>query len=172
MSDNAPPAPRGAGVAPGADLAVATSYFLKRKRTESVIDNIQRRFEVADFEVLGRFSGPGPTVMEAFRRVVHISATPVRRVARHTPGFAERLNEAWVAQARQAGVLADDGSFLVAGNLEYGWLHVRLTDATDILSLEPPDGDLTFIARSMSGHSVCAASSEGAEYWILREDFS
>ncbi|MFI1565067.1 hypothetical protein ACH4ZX_18780 [Streptomyces sp. NPDC020490] len=46
-----------------------------------------------------------------------------------------------------------------------------MTDDADIADLEDPERGLLFIARSPSGHRVCAASTEEDEYWILEADF-
>ncbi|MDN3265458.1 hypothetical protein QWJ26_37780 [Streptomyces sp. CSDS2] len=134
-------------------------------------DEVRCRFEGASLEVLGPFPGSGPSVAEAFRRVMHVEAKPAEKIARDTPDIADKITEAWAARARNSGVLGDDGTFLVAGSLEYGWVRVRLTREADIHSLHDSDGDLLFIARSLSGHRVCAVSREGSEYWILEEEF-
>ncbi|ALO95835.1 hypothetical protein [Streptomyces olivaceoviridis] len=134
-------------------------------------DEIKRQFEGAGFEVIGRFPESEPSVTKAFNRVMNVSAKPIERIPRNEPDIAEKVNTAWAAHARNAGVLADDGSFLAAGSLEYGWLQLRLTSASNIYSLRQPDGDLLFIARSLSGHRVCAVSREESEYWILEEQF-
>jgi hypothetical protein len=130
------------------------------------------RLRSSGLEVLGRFVGGGPTVTDAFHRVVHIDAVPVQRIPVNEVEASRQLDDAWKSHARQGGVLASDGSFLVAGGLDYGWVHVRLTEATDISSLEDQEGELIFITRSFSGHRVCAASKEEGEYWITEADFS
>lgn len=134
---------------------------------------IASRFQNAGLEVVARFTGAeGPSVLEAFHRVVHIDAEPVHRIRKDAPGAAREVDASWKSRARDGGVLASDGSFLAAGSMQYGWVHVRLTDATDISVLDDPDGGLLFIARSFSGHRVCAASTDEGEYWILEVDFS
>ncbi|WP_381554269.1 hypothetical protein [Streptomyces eurythermus] len=134
-------------------------------------DEVRRRFESASLEVLGPFSGPGPSVAEAFRRVMHVEAKPAEKIPRYAPDIADKVNEAWAARARNSGVLGDGGTFLVAGSLEDGWVRVRLTSEFGVHSLHDPDGDLLFIARSLSGHQVRAVSREGSEYWVLEEKF-
>ncbi|WP_199791519.1 hypothetical protein [Streptomyces sp. 142MFCol3.1] len=133
---------------------------------------ITSRFQSAGLEVIGGCSGGrGPSVAEAFRRVVHIDAEPVDRIQRNESGAARRVDEFWKDRARNGRVVADDGSFLAAAGIDYGWVHVRLTENTDISAMEDPEGGLLFIARSMSGHNVCAASTEEGEYWILELEF-
>ncbi|WP_217545375.1 hypothetical protein [Streptomyces sp. GbtcB6] len=133
---------------------------------------IKSRFTNAGLEVVARYTGvDGPSVEEAFHRVVHIDATPVQRMQKRGPDAAHQVDDAWKACAHQGGVVADDGAFLAAGSMSYGWVHVRLTPATDISALADQGGELLFIARSLSGHRVCAASTEGSEYWILEMDF-
>ncbi|GAA1419338.1 hypothetical protein GCM10009601_16090 [Streptomyces thermospinosisporus] len=138
---------------------------------DAVDTEIFSRLRRAGFEVVGRFEGGHPTVVEAFHRVVHIHALPVERISVNLDGAAQLLNDAWKSRALAGGIVSDDGSLLVAGGLNYGWVHVRLTEATDISSLEE-EGELLFTGRSTSGHLVCAASKEGSEYWILEEAFS
>ncbi|MFE4968303.1 hypothetical protein [Streptomyces sp. NPDC056660] len=133
---------------------------------------IEHRFTNAGLEVVARYTGvDGPSVEEAFRRVVHIDATPVQRINKRGPDASHRVDDAWKTRAREGGVVADDGTFLAAGSMRYGWVHVRLTPATDISALADQAGELLFIARSLSGHRICAASTEGSEYWILTPDF-
>ncbi|MEU7559213.1 hypothetical protein [Streptomyces eurythermus] len=134
-------------------------------------EEVRRRLENASLEVLGPFSGPGPSVAEAFRRVMHVEAKPAEKIPCDTPDIADKINEAWDARARNSGVLGEDGTFLVAGSLKYGWVRVRLTMESCLHSMHDSDGDLLFIARSLSGHRVCAVSREGSEYWILEEEF-
>ncbi|MEV7978364.1 hypothetical protein [Streptomyces sp. NPDC086519] len=130
------------------------------------------RFTSAGLEVVARYTGVDvPSVDEAFHRVVHIDATPVQRMQKRGPDAAHRVDDAWKTCAREGGVVADDGAFLAADGMRYGWVHVRLTPATDISALADQGGELLFIARSLSGHRVCAASTEGSEYWILEADF-
>ncbi|MFJ8463035.1 hypothetical protein [Streptomyces swartbergensis] len=102
---------------------------------------------------------------------MHIEAEPVEPVQRNTPDAPRRLDEAWRARARAGGVLSEDGTCLVAAGMKDGWVHVRLAEDSDVSALRSPDGDLLLIARSPSGHRVCAASTEGGDYWILGEDF-
>jgi regulator of extracellular matrix RemA (YlzA/DUF370 family) len=134
---------------------------------------IESRFRTAGLEVIGQPEvDGGPSVEQAFRRVVHIDAEPVQRIQRNAPDASRHLDEAWRARARAAGVLSEDGTCLVAAGMKDGWVHVRLTEDSDVSALRSPDGDLLLIARSPSGHRVCAASTEGGDYWILEEDFT
>jgi hypothetical protein len=133
---------------------------------------IESLFRNAGLEVIGKSEvDSGPSVTEAFRRVVHIDAEPVERIQRRAADAARRVDESWKARARSSGVLAEDGTCLAAASMEYGWVQVRLTDDADISALRSPEGELLLIARSPSGHRVCAASTEGGEYWILEEEF-
>lgn len=133
---------------------------------------ISIRLRNAGLEVLGWFSGGGPTVTEAFQRVVHVEATPVQRIRCDAIDAARRVDAAWKSHARDAAVLAEDGSFLMVVGLKHDWVKVRLTDTTDISALKDPEGELIVVARSLSGHRVCAVDTEEGEYWILEVDFS
>ncbi|MFE2260331.1 hypothetical protein [Streptomyces griseosporeus] len=157
MSLEPPPGPGPLGPAIGAPLAVD--------------DEISHRLRACGLEVFHSLSAKAPSVAEVFRHVVHIDATPVQRIPVNSSGAGDSLNKAWKSHALRAKVIADDGSFLMAGGLNHGWVHVRMTEATDITSLEGQGGDLLFIARSFDGHHVCAASREEGEYWILETDF-
>ncbi|MEU8973620.1 hypothetical protein AB0D11_30900 [Streptomyces monashensis] len=129
------------------------------------------RLQNAGLEVLGWFTGSGPTVTEAFQPVVHIDATPVQRIPANAIDSSRRVFDAWKSHARDAAVLTTDGSFLLTVGLKYDWVKVRLTDTTDISALRDPEGELLIVARSLSGHHVCAVSTEEGEYWILEMDF-
>ncbi|MGC0384492.1 hypothetical protein [Streptomyces sp. SAI-129] len=132
----------------------------------------QSRLESAGLEVLGVYEGQGgPTVTEAFRRVVHLDAEPVERIPRSGGDARQVVDERWKARARAGGLVADDGSFLAAAGMELGWVRVRLTERTSISSTADQPGELLFIARSLSGHLALAASAEGGEYWLLEEKF-
>jgi hypothetical protein len=133
---------------------------------------LSARLRNSGLDVLGKFEGGGPTVTDAFHRVAHIDAVPIQRISVNEPDATRKLGESWKFHALQGGVLASDGSFLVAGGLNYGWVQVRLTDATDISALEDTQGELLFMARSLRGHRVCAASKEEGEYWILEADLA
>ncbi|WP_324786354.1 hypothetical protein [Streptomyces sp. H51] len=126
--------------------------------------NIESRFRGVGLDVVGWFTGSGgPSVTEAFRRIVHIDAEPVERIPRRAADAARRVDEAWRNHARRGDVLSDDRSFLVAVGMDYGWLRVRMTDDADMTALVDLQGELLLIARSLSGHRVCAASAEGDE---------
>ncbi|MFJ3638748.1 hypothetical protein ACIPRD_03225 [Streptomyces sp. NPDC090108] len=135
-------------------------------------DDIRLRLEAAGLEVVGPFSGAGSSVAEAFHRVVNVDAEPVETIPRDCPEAANRVSESWQAHAQSMGVLSEDGSFLAAGSLEHGWIHVKLTPTTSIFSTQDQEGDLLFISRSPTGNQVCAASGEGAEYWILAKELT
>ncbi|CAM5267454.1 hypothetical protein STENM36S_05504 [Streptomyces tendae] len=133
---------------------------------------VKSRLESAGLEVLGVYEGQaGPTVTEAFRRVVHLDAEPVERIPRSGDDARQVVDERWRARARAGGLVADDGSFLAAAGMELGWVRVRLTERTSISSTADQPGELLFIARSLSGHLALAASAEGGEYWLLEEEF-
>ncbi|MEU1313585.1 hypothetical protein [Streptomyces tibetensis] len=134
--------------------------------------DVESLFRRAGFTVVGEWDvDHGLSVEEAFQRVLHPDAEPAERIQRRTTDAPRRLYEAWKARARASGVLYEDGTSLVAVGVKYGWVRVRLTEDSDVSALRFPDGDLLLIARSPSGHRVCAASTEGDQYWILEEDF-
>ncbi|MEU5080345.1 MULTISPECIES: hypothetical protein [Streptomyces] len=134
-------------------------------------NEIEQPFQDAGFEVFGRFPASEPSATKAFNRVMNVAAKPIDKIPCDELDAVDKVNKAWVTRARNSGVLTGDGSFLAIGSLDYGWLRLRLTSAANIFALEQPDGDLLFIARSFSGHRVCAVSREGSEYWILEEEF-
>ncbi|GGZ94315.1 hypothetical protein GCM10010389_36350 [Streptomyces echinoruber] len=133
---------------------------------------IYSRLRAAGLEVINSVAAGRPSVTEAFRRVVNVEVKPVQRISAGIAKADQKAYNAWKTHAQSGGVLADDGTFLVAGSLKHEWIHVRLTDAINISALKDPDGELLFVTRSASGHRVCAVSKEGGEYWILVEDFS
>ncbi|MET9253308.1 hypothetical protein [Streptomyces sp. NPDC003717] len=130
------------------------------------------RLRGAGLEVLGMYEGQeGPTVTEVFRDVVHVDAEPVERVRRGGAGEERVVDERWKARAAAGGLVAGDGSFLVAAGMGPGWVRVRLTERTSVSATEDQPGELLFIARSLCGHLALAASAEGSEYWFLEAEF-
>ncbi|WP_432171079.1 hypothetical protein [Streptomyces sp. 1222.5] len=135
-------------------------------------DNITERLAAAGFDVIGPFSDSGPTVSDVFHRVMNVEAQPSEKIPRASADAPHRVTESWKTRARNSGVLASDDTFLAAGSLAYGWVHLRLTNSVNISALQDPEGDLLFVSRSEDGRHACAVSREGTDYWIIEADFS
>ncbi|MEV0486293.1 hypothetical protein AB0I69_37585 [Streptomyces sp. NPDC050508] len=152
---------------------MTTTFSLKNSVTEFTVDaSIVSRLQNAGLEVISSFAGTeGPSAEQAFQRVVHIDAKPAQRITISAANSALQVNSSWRSQALSAGVISDDGSFLVAVGLKHPWVQVRLTETTDISALDGAADELLFVARSITGHRVCAATTEEGEYWILVLDF-
>ncbi|WP_416975124.1 hypothetical protein [Streptomyces sp. 4F14] len=140
--------------------------------SEALMDSeLFSRIRSCNLKVLGWFDCDGLTVEDVFHRVVHIDVVPVKRIPADSVDIGRKVNEYWGLHARSGGVIADDGTFLVAGSLEGGWVSVKMIDNVEVFNFREASGDILFVARSASGHHVCAVSREGSEYWIIEVDF-
>ncbi|MGW3305575.1 hypothetical protein ACWDG9_03180 [Streptomyces sp. NPDC001073] len=152
---------------------MTTISSLKNNLAEFIVDaSIVSRLQNAGLEVITPFVGTeGPSAEQAFQRVVHVDAKPTERITISAANANLQVNSSWRSQALRAGVISDDGSFLVAVGIKHPWVQVRLTETTDISATGGADDELLFVARSVTGHRVCAATTEEDEYWILVLDF-
>ncbi|MFK0254654.1 hypothetical protein [Streptomyces sp. NPDC090445] len=114
-------------------------------------------------------NGPGPSVEDAWRAMAGFEVEP----SASFPLDADRagVHGLWLDHARRAGVVGDDGTFLitavVTGSREVGWVRVRLTGAADVSRLVDDQGRIEFIARSASGDRVCGITAEEYGHWVV-----
>ncbi|MDK9497750.1 hypothetical protein QEZ40_002694 [Streptomyces katrae] len=114
-------------------------------------------------------NGPGPSVDAAWRAVAGFGVEP----AAVFPLGADRagVHGLWLEHARQAGVVDDEGGFLVTavvtGGAAVGWVRVRLTGRADVARLVDGQGRIEFIARSRDGHRICGITAEEYEHWVV-----
>ncbi|MFD5412904.1 hypothetical protein [Streptomyces nojiriensis] len=115
---------------------------------------------------------PGPSVTTAWRAMAGFGVEP--RASFPLKGDLRGVHRAWLEHARRAGVVGEDGTFLVTavvtGSSDVGWVRVRLTGTADVSRLVDDQGRIEFIARSASGHHVCGVTAEEYDYWIAGMD--
>ncbi|GGT30257.1 MULTISPECIES: hypothetical protein [Streptomyces] len=112
---------------------------------------------------------PGPSVEAAWRAMAGFSVEPSATVP--LKGDLGGVHDLWLQHARRAGVVGDDGLFLitavVTGSWGVGWVWVRLTDNADVSRLVDDQGRIEFIARSASGDHICGITAEEYDYWVV-----
>ncbi|MEU2390016.1 hypothetical protein [Streptomyces sp. NPDC007369] len=112
---------------------------------------------------------PGPSVERAWRAMAGFEVEPVASF----PLDADRaeVHALWLGHARRAGVLGDDGAFLItavaAGSREVGWIRVRLTQGADVSRLVDDQERIEFVARSVSGDRICGITAEEYDHWVV-----
>ncbi|MBC3986223.1 hypothetical protein H8N01_27510 [Streptomyces sp. AC536] len=89
---------------------------------------------------------------------------PNARISRKAVNVRAEIHRMWAVWAHGAGIIAADGSFLVAGSIELGWCRVRLTPRTDISRIVCEYGGIEFVARAAGGRQVCAAMGEEYDF--------
>ena len=79
---------------------------------------------------------PPPPVV--WRHVIGGQTVPTVAVADNRPDLVAELNAQWHRLASDAGILGDDGVFLIdfSGNQGRSWVRVRLTGDADAVPLE------------------------------------
>ncbi|MER5533993.1 hypothetical protein [Streptomyces mirabilis] len=118
-----------------------------------------------------------PPVNTAICSVTGFEVEPVAVIPASSPRSADELDEKWHHCASASALYGDKGEFLIlpplSGGSEIGWVAV-----TDPVGEHLPSrtaavtGSPEFLAVSMDGHHLCAASAEEDDYWVVRHDFS
>ncbi|WP_327135420.1 hypothetical protein OG311_37490 [Streptomyces sp. NBC_01343] len=112
---------------------------------------------------------PGPSVDTAWRAMAGFGVEPSATLP--LKGELGGVHRLWLDHARQAGVIGEDGTFLltavVTGSAAVGWVRVRLTDMADVSRLLDDQGRIEFIARSSSGGHICGVTAEEYDYWVV-----
>ncbi|MFF3859515.1 hypothetical protein [Streptomyces sp. NPDC002209] len=115
---------------------------------------------------------PGPSVDTAWRAMAGFGVEPSASLP--LKGELGGIHRLWLDHARHAGVVGEDGTFLltavVTGSSAVGWVRVRLTDTADVSRLVDDQGRIEFIARSPSGDHICGVTAEEYDYWVVSLD--
>ncbi|MBP0938288.1 hypothetical protein [Streptomyces sp. KCTC 0041BP] len=115
---------------------------------------------------------PGPSVETAWRAMAGFDVEPIASLP--LKGELSGVHQLWLDHARQAGVVGEDGTFLltavVTGSSAVGWVRVRLTDTADVSRLVDDQGRIEFIARSSHGNRICGVTAEESDYWVVGLD--
>ncbi|MEV6617185.1 hypothetical protein AB0N31_25715 [Streptomyces sp. NPDC051051] len=127
-------------------------------------------------EVTGEAAQGGPPVNAAIHAVNGFEVEPVAAISATTPHAADELDEAWHHHAAQASLRAENGEFLmlppIPGGSEVGWIRVKDPVGKNLPSrVSAATGSPEFVAISVDGRHLCAASVEEFEYWVVVHEF-
>jgi hypothetical protein len=127
-------------------------------------------------EVTAEAASDGPPVNAAIYAVNGFEVEPVTAIPASTPHAAEELDEAWHHHASQASLYGENGEFLILppipGGSEVGWVRVKDPVGKNLPSrISGVTGSPEFVAVSVDGRHLCAASVEESDYWVLVHEF-
>ncbi|NUP22664.1 MAG: PE-PGRS family protein [Streptomyces sp.] len=114
---------------------------------------------------------PPPSAVR--RHVVAWEAEPTVAVAADRPDLVAEVNAQWHRLASEAGVLGEDGVFLIdfAGNRSGRWVRVRLADGWDLAGvLGERSGQPEFVTLSLDGGALVGATTEEYDVWLVAVD--
>jgi YD repeat-containing protein len=112
----------------------------------------------------------------AIRAVSGFEVEPVAEIPASTPHAADELDEAWHHHAAQASLHGQNGEFLVlppvAGGSAVGWVRVKDPVGKNLPSrISGVTGSPEFVAVSVDGRHLCAASVEESDCWVVVHEF-
>ncbi|MFC9287178.1 hypothetical protein [Streptomyces sp. NPDC057052] len=127
-------------------------------------------------EVKGEATGEGPPVKSAVYAVNGFEVEPVATIPASTPRTAAELDEAWHHHASRVSLYGENGEFLilppVPGGSEVGWVRVKDPIGRNLPSrIAGVTGSPEFMAASVDGRHLCAASIEEYDYWVVVHEF-
>jgi len=127
-------------------------------------------------EVTGKAAPDGPPVNTAIYAVSGFEVEPVAAIPASTPHAADKLDEAWHHHAAQASLYGESGEFLilppVSGGSQVGWVRVKDPVGKNLPSrIRAATGSPEFVAVSVDGRHLCAASVEDSDYWVVVHEF-
>ncbi|MER6064332.1 hypothetical protein ABT167_24745 [Streptomyces sp. NPDC001792] len=133
--------------------------------------------ERCDLQVLGATAPKdAPSVTTAIRAVAGFDVEPVAVIPAAIPQAVHELDRQWHHYAALGPLYDEKGEFLiippVSGGSEIGW--VRVSDPVgDMLPsrIAMVSGSPEFIAVSVDGRHMCAASVEEYDYWVVTHEF-
>ncbi|MFE0451682.1 hypothetical protein ACFW2D_10380 [Streptomyces sp. NPDC058914] len=109
----------------------------------------------------------------AIHAVSGFEVEPVAAIPASTPHAADELDDAWHHHAAQASLY---GEFLVLppvpGGSKVGWVRVKDPVGKNLPSrISGVTGAPEFVAVSVDGRHLCAASVEESHYWVVVHEF-
>lgn len=136
-------------------------------------DQAVARFERCGLEVLGLVESE--TLVDtgrAWRLIANLDATV--RVPIEGENLADRVDAAWLEQARTSGVIAEDDTFLIATGYEKPWLKVRWTPharlAANLISeANATPGEAEFVTLAEDGGVMCGVTAEEYYVWVISD---
>ncbi|MFH9864296.1 hypothetical protein [Streptomyces sp. NPDC017202] len=131
-----------------------------------------RLLERCGLEVTGGAAQGGPPAIAALHAVNGFEVEPVAAIPATAPHAADELDQAWHHHAARASLHTQNGEFLVLppmpGGSEVGWIRVRDPAGENLPSrVSAAAGSPEFVAVSVDGRHLCAASVEEYDYWVV-----
>ncbi|GGK90211.1 hypothetical protein [Streptomyces flaveus] len=145
---------------------------MKDRQAPEWLDTLGR----CGLEVTGEAAPDGPPVNAAIYAVSGFEVEPVAAIPASTPNAADDLDEAWHHHASQSSLYGENGEFLilppVPGGSEVGWVRVKDPVGKNLPSrISGVTGSPEFVAVSVDGRHLCAASVEESDYWVVVHEF-
>ncbi|WP_081240225.1 hypothetical protein [Streptomyces viridosporus] len=145
---------------------------MKDRQTPDWLDVLER----CGLEVVGKTEQDGPPVNSALYAVNGFEVEPAATIPSSAPHAADELDEAWHRCASQVPLYAENGEFLILppapGGSKVGWVRVKDPVGKDLPSrITGVTGSPEFIAVSVDGRHLCAASVEEDDYWVVLHEF-
>ncbi|MFF7144310.1 hypothetical protein ACFZB5_24255 [Streptomyces nodosus] len=149
------------------------SENMKNQQTPEWL-NVFRR---CGLQVVGNAPQDGPPVRSAIYAVAGFDVEPVASIPVSSPDATEELDQKWHYYASTVSLYGEDGEFLilppVSGGSEVGWVRVKDLVGRSLPSrISGATGSPEFIAVSIDGRHLCAASVEDYDYWVVLHEFS
>ncbi|MFI0807692.1 hypothetical protein [Streptomyces echinatus] len=118
-----------------------------------------------------------PPVQTAIYAVSGFDVSPTATISAESPASIAELDRQWHHYATAVALYGDNGDFLilppVSGASEIGWVRVNDSIGRQLPSrIAGVTGSPEFLAVSVDGRRLCAASVEEHDYWVVVHDFS
>lgn len=116
-------------------------------------------------------------INSAFCAVNGVDVEPVASIPFSSPDAMSELSRLWHSQSSRLPLCDEDGEFLImppgAGGSKVGWVQVKDQAGADLPSrIAGVTGSPEFVAISLDGRRLCAASTEDDEYWVVVHKFA
>ncbi|MEU1038507.1 hypothetical protein [Streptomyces sp. NPDC005907] len=145
---------------------------MKEREAPRWLDVLER----CGLEVTAETAPDGPPVKAAIYAVSGFEVEPVVSIPASAPHALDELDGAWHHHAAQASLHGESGEFLILppvfGGSEVGWIRVKDPVGKNLPSrISGATGSPEFVAVSVDGRHLCAASVEDSDYWVVVHEF-
>ncbi|GHG66137.1 hypothetical protein [Streptomyces griseocarneus] len=115
------------------------------------------------------------TVEQAWMLVASMETVPAATVRNAIPDALSEVDRQWLTHASNGPLFAADGTFLISiagkGSWGAGWTLVKWSSDSELASNLQDGGDPEFVALSVDGRFLCAATTEEYDHWIVTHHF-
>lgn len=117
-----------------------------------------------------------PSALEAIQRVASMEVVPAAVIGQNSPDSIAAVDRAWYKLARENSIFNSAGTFLIftagPGGDKLGWTTVQWTPTARLSPHLQDQNSPEFIAMSIDGRRLCAATTEEYDYWIVTHHFT